>query len=248
MPKASKWFALPVLAVLAGRAAGDATARNLPSPSFPALTAGALIYALVPNPLGASSWAERQVEAARMGGHDRPREDLESPASLVLITLPSSSTGAYVLPAAAVAREAGPNPVTLAADARMVGAFEAIGLRPEELLEKSDTPVAALSVADAITGAIDWSFASATRLRAMMRDSGAPPLKIEEQPRFAKPDYVRFQPPAETQTPTPLIFTKRIVRSVYKVLLGVAIGILIWGMVRRSGEGRGEGEPGAFFR
>lgn len=59
---------------------------------------------------------------------------------------------------------------------------------------------------------------------------------------------MKFGPPAAAQSPVPLIFQKRIVRSVYKVLLGVAIGILIWGMVRRSGSRGGEGEPGPFFR
>jgi hypothetical protein len=130
------------------------------------------------------------------------------------------------------------------ADERLLGAFEAIGLSPEDLLEKPEVPVAALTAAEAILDAIDWGLDGASRLRAMLRES--PPLRIEEAPRNPKPDYVRFQPSGVTETVVPLIFVKKVVRSVYKILLGMAIGILIWGMVRRGGGGAGE--PGTFFR
>ena len=248
MPKASKWLILPALTLLVGGAAGDATSNDLPSPSFPAMAAGALVYALVPNPLGAKSWGERQVEAARMGGHDRPKEDLASPATLILLTLRTPTTGVYVLPGAPGAHEAAPVQAAAAPDERLLGAFEAIGLEPEDLLEKADTPAPVLSVADAIEDAIDWSLARAMRLRDIVRDTSAPVLRIEHQPRNARPDYVRFEAPELSEPVAPFIFTKKVVRSVYKILLGGAIGILIWGMVRRTAHGRDEGDPGPFFR
>jgi hypothetical protein len=236
LSKAS-WLALPALALLVSRAAGDATARDLPCPSYPALAAAPLIYAVVPTPSGERTWAEHQVEALRTRVRDRSREDLEAPAARVVLA-----------PYEPLDRTQEPEQVEqhapATADDRLLTAFEAIGLSPEDLLEKPEVPVAALTAAEAILDAIDWGLDGATRLRAMLRESA--PIRIEEPAKNPKPDYVRFQPSGAVETVVPLMFVKRVVRSVYKILLGVAIGILIWGMVRRGGGGAGE--PGTFFR
>jgi hypothetical protein len=242
VPKASL-LALPVLVILAGRAAGDATVRALPSKPFPAQAAASLIYALVPNPSGAATWAEREVEAIRMGEGRRAREDLESPAARLLLSVsvhaPSDAT--YVPPRLEALASA---PAPAVPEFRIVGAFEAIGLTPEDLVEKQEVSEAAVSAVDAVLGAIDWGLDGATRLRAMLRESSVP-SRIDDQPRHPKPEYIRFVPPPPSSH-LPFVFAKRVVRSIYKILLGAAIGILIWGTVRRS-EG-GSGAPGAFFR
>jgi hypothetical protein len=127
---------------------------------------------------------------------------------------------------------AGPSPAATYADLRLLGAFEAIGLSPEDLLGPPEAPEVAVTAASAALGLLDWGLERVSRFRAAVR--GPPRLKVEQERRNVRPDFVRHQVPMPGPKLPPLVFTKKVVRSVYKLLLGVAIGILIWGMVRNT--------------
>ncbi len=231
---------LPALMALGGATWGDPTGRDMPSQPCPALAAASLVYALVTNPLGAKTWAEREIEAIRTGAHDETREDTSSQATFILLALHTRSTEEYALEMMEAPREleapaaaSDPDrPVEAIADPRLESAFEAMGITPGELLGTPEIPPAALTLAGAIISLLDWGLGRGAELRGKVR--GSTTLRIDPEERYERPGHLRYQKPIEQPKDPPLIFSKKIVRSIYKMLLGVAIGILIWGFVRNT--------------
>jgi len=70
------------------------------------------------------------------------------------------------------------------------------------------------------------------RIRSLLH--GEPTLEVEHVRRNERPDVVRYGKPLPLEKPVSVIFSKAMVRSTYKIALGFAIGILIWGFVRKS--------------
>lgn len=238
--KARLWLALPALIALSSPVASEPTGRDMPSDPCPALAAATLVYALVPHPLGARTWAERGIEAIRMGAHGDAREETDSRTSFILLALHTRSTDTYALEMMEAPREPEPaqaqadRSVQALAEPRLESAFEAMGLTPADVMGRPEIPHAALTIAGAILGLLDWGLERRAELRASGR--GSDTLRIDRAERAARPEHVRFEkPPPNDRPPLPLVFLgKKIVRSIYKILLGVAIGVLIWGFVRNT--------------
>lgn len=209
---------------------------------FPALGAASLVYVLVPDPLGAGTWAEREVGAMRLGV-GALREDARDAASAVLslpATPPSSDyalAGPDATPSERLPRapDALPGDITQPAfeERRLVGALEAMGLSPEDLVEAGEMPAVALVVIDLLARVDEM-------LLKRPRDDGIDvrSLRIDPEVRYPKqPRYLRHKKPPEDdkpETPNITLHAKKITRSIYKILLGLAIGVLIWGFVRNS--------------
>lgn len=235
MPKTRKWFILSALVALGSPAAGDATGGALPSQPCPALAAAPVVYAFVLAPLGSRTWAERQLQEIRASVRTEAREDLGSQARFILLALHERSTQAYALemmeaprePAAPAAVEPGPSVLTFAEPA-LQGAFDAMGLTPADLLGAPDVSPAALTLAGALLRLIDC-FDRGSDLR------GVPTLCIDPGERERRPQHLRYQPSSPQPEQPRLTFSKKkIVRSLYKILIGTAISVLVWGFVRNA--------------
>ncbi len=227
-----------MLIALGRPASADETQGDLPSESCPALAASPLIYALVLNPLGSKTWAERHLEELRAGVRTGAREDLGQQSSFILLALHGRSSPAYVLEMTEAPREPGARPVADppgydegVAESRLQSAFEAMGLEPEDLVKRPEVPAAVLTLGDAIFGLLDIGRDRDVDFRESV---GTPVPRVERRVRDPRPSHIRYQKPLPQPEAQPLVFTKRAVRSVYKILLGVALGILIWGFVRNT--------------
>jgi hypothetical protein len=232
---------------LASAASADASSRNLPTQSCPALSAAPLVYVLVVSPFGARTWAEQQLEMIRLGGGEGAREDMTAQTSYILLALHVRSAVAYALEMSEAPGEEPPrrqgtgawSPPALA-EGRVAGAFEAMGLSPEDLVEPPEMPAAAVAVADAISGLYDWGVRQALELRSRVRrpEEGVDvtTLRLDPEKRYQRPLNIRYMKPlpGPDKKPTAMVFAKNVVRSAYKIALGVAIGILIWGFVRNT--------------
>ncbi|HEX5138236.1 MAG TPA: hypothetical protein VFY93_14765 [Planctomycetota bacterium] len=229
------------LAALVGAAAADPI-REPEAASFPARSAAPLVYVYVPGPLGAATWAERQLEDVRLGaGVPTHGGDGTAISPLFFVDrtpMPEERPKSKPEPRReAPARQAPelPAPPDAAADARMLGALEAMGLRPEDMVEKPELPAAALALADAIAR-LD---ALLTVRRPREDEPGVARMRVDpEERRARRPSYVRHAKPQEDPEPKVdhyTLYAKQVTRSLYKMLLGVAIGILIWGFVRDTG-------------
>jgi hypothetical protein len=228
---------LASLVALAATVSAD-SGGGPPSPPYPALSVAPLVYAFVPDPLGARTWAERQMEAVRLGIGAGARERGSDGAVLVD---PARTRADYALEMSEappdVPRRAEPVPAPEEArpeEQRMMGALEAMGLRPEDLVEAPEAPAAVLALAD-ILARVD---ALLFPVRPRARGADVASLRVDPENRHVKqPSYLHYKKPPEDPEPKrpPLtLYAKRITRSLYKMLLGVAIGILIWGFVRNS--------------
>lgn len=213
----------------------------MPSRSFPALAAAPLVCTLVFNPLGARTWAQRELEAIRIGARDEAHEEMDSRTSYILLALHTSSADEYALEMMEAPREPQPAPARAArslqamADPLLEGALETMGLTAADLVGPPDAvPSDALAIAGAIMGVLDWGLQRGADLRERVRGST---LRVDrEDSHVPQPRYVFYKkpPPRDGEREVPLVITKKIVRSVYKMLLGVAIGILIWAFVRNA--------------
>jgi hypothetical protein len=234
---ARKWLFLGALVSLAGPATGDATGADLPSQPCPALSAAPLVYALVLDPIGSRTWAERQIQEIRVGARDHVRENPGPLESFILLALHTQLSVAYALemmeaPPEAAPREGSDSPRAFTPPAGLQRAFEAMGLTPQDLIKAPDMPPVVFSLASALLGVLDWGLGLGSDVRARVR--GVPTLRLDPEQREPAPHYLRFKKPPPPPENPPLRFSKKIVRSIYKILLGVAIGILIWGLVRRD--------------
>ncbi len=224
---------LASLVALAAVVSAD-TSGSLPAPAFPALSAAHLVYVLVPDPLGASTWVEQQIEAARLGTGAGTRDDRASADVLVAfgklhapigyaLEIPEAPPDMAWLPAAEPVPEA-----DKPEERRMLGALDAMGLKPEDLVEAPELPAAATALADILARVDALIFARGRRARG----SEVASFRVDPGTRYVKqPSYVRYKKPqgdAEPMAPPLTLHAKRVTRSLYKVLLGVAIGILIW--------------------
>lgn len=241
MAKARTWSILPALVALFAAASADTGSADLPSRSCPALAAAPLIYGLIPNSLGARTWPERQMDEVRLGIGGETHEDASALTTFALLSLHTpQTTNAYALemmeaPRATPARDGQAlrdRPAASFEEGRIVGAFEAMGLSPEDLVEAPEMPAAALALADAIEDLYGLVF----RQRRRDREGGRSALEdLRVDPDAREPGDPRYRKPKETERdPNLVIFAKRVVRSVYKIMLGIAIGILIWGFVRNT--------------
>jgi len=225
---------------LAAGSLADTGRLDLPSTSCPALAAAPLVYVLIPSPLGAKTWAERGIGEIRLGAGTEAREDGSDSTTYVLLALHSPRTAdAFALEMMEAPRDP-PAPLPARSDLStkfdrggLVGAFEEMGLKPEDLVEKPELPPAALAVADTIAALSNLIF----RQVSGTRDGGpeSADLRVDPVDRAPLPhEPRRFGKPVSAPPPTPnvTIYAKRMTRSAYKVLLGAAIGILIWGFVR----------------
>jgi len=235
---ARKVLFLGALVALGRPAVGDATGADLPSQPCPALSAAPLVYVLVLDPIGSRTWAERKIQEIRVGARDDVRENPGPIESFILLALHTQLTVAYALEMMDAPREAaqpeGPGPPrAFAPPAGLQRAFEAMGLTPQDLIKAPDVPPVAFSLASALLGILDWGLGLGSDVRARVR--GTPTLRLDPEQREPTPHYLKFKKPPPRPEDPPLRFSKKIVRSIYKILLGVAIGILIWGLVRNNG-------------
>jgi hypothetical protein len=241
--KARLWLALPALIALGRPVAAEATGDDMPSRSCPALAAAPLVCTLVFNPLGAATWAESELETIRIGACDEAREEMDSRTSFILLALHTRSADEYALEMMEAPREPEPAPARpgktafAMTDPRLEDAFEAMGLTPADFVGTRDdaVPPAALAVAEVLAGLLDWGLQRGADLRERVLGSS---LYLDpEDPHVRQPGYVFYKnppPPKDEDREVPLVITKKIVRSVYKMLLGVAIGVLIWAFVRNA--------------
>jgi len=239
--KARLWLALSALVALCRPVAAEATGADMPSPSCPALAAAPLIWSLVFDPLGKGTWAERELEAIRIGARDEAHEELDSRTSFILLALHTRSADEYALEMMEAPREMEPasvveRPLEAVRDPLLEGAFDAMGLTPADLLGTPDAlPPTALALAETLVGILDWGVKRGADLRERVRGSS---LRMDpEDPHVRQPGYVFYKKPPlpkEMNRDLPVVFTKTVVRSIYKILLGVAIGLLIWAFVRNA--------------
>ncbi len=241
MLKARKWLFLGTLFALARPAAGDATAGDPPSHPWPALSAAPLVYVLVLDPIGSKTWGERQIQEIRVGARDNVCEDAGPISSFILLALHTQITVAYALetmeaPPETAASPAGPVPPApaVASPAGLQRAFEAMGFTPQDLVGKPDIPPVAFTVAATLLGILDWGLGLGADVRARVRGTASIRIDPEDREPAPDPDRVKHKKPLPKIQEPRLIFTKKVVRSIYKILLGVAIGVLIWGFVRRT--------------
>ncbi|MCK6458857.1 MAG: hypothetical protein L6Q95_03070 [Planctomycetes bacterium] len=228
---------LASLVALAATVSADSGGGGPPSPPCPALSVAPLVYVFVPDPLGARTWAERQMEAVRLGIGAGARE---RGSDGVVLADPARTRSDYALEMSEappdVPRRAEPLEPEEARpeEQRMKGALEAMGLKPEDLVEAPVMPAAVLALAD-ILARVD---ALLFPMRPRERGADVASLRVDPEKRYVKqPSYLHYKMPPEDPEPKrpPLtLHAKRITRSLYKMLLGVAIGILIWGFVRNS--------------
>jgi len=232
---------LIVLFALAAPSAADTACQNLPSAPCPALAAAPLVYLFVESPLGSGTWAERQMEAIRLGSVAEVHEDGSAVTSYVLLSLHTpTAVNAYALemmeapPDTPAAAQDNTQALTMSfGEPRLVGALEAMGLRPEDLVDAQELPDFAVTLADVIANLSALIFREGPRDRR----PGTQSLAVAPESRYTRPDHVRFQkPPEPDRPPNPdlRLYAKQITRSIYKVLLGIAIGVLIWGFVRNT--------------
>jgi hypothetical protein len=229
-------------AVLAAAAVADPIGDPVAA-SSPAGSAAPLVYAYVPTPLGAGTWAEQQMEDVRFSATVPEDGGEGSATSSLFVVAQTPMTEERATAKQEPSREAPQQPAAErqasaadeAAQARMLGALEAMGLRPEDLVAKPEMPAAALALADAIAR-LD-ALLSVRRPRD--RETAVAPTRVDPEDRRARrPNRVRYAKPAPPDEPDVSRYTllaKQVTRSVYKILLGVAIGILIWGFVRDTG-------------
>lgn len=241
MVKVRNWVILSALMALSCPAFSE-PGDEMPSASLPALAAAPLFYALVPNPFGARTWAEQQLEAIRLGGHEAA-EDASAQASFVLLALHTKTTHEYALEMMEAPKDVPAGGRAISQDrpesvlARERAAFEAMGLSPEELVEAPEIPAGAYTLADSLARLYDWGVGQTASLRERVRGSTQDSTtEYDPTVRAAAPMYVPYKKPAQDDQAKdpPLRFTKRAVRSGYKIVLGVAIGVLIWGFVRNT--------------
>jgi hypothetical protein len=234
-------LALAALAGLCGPAVAEPARDALPMPSCPALRGAMLFYAFVPSALGAKTWVERELEKIRLGARAEANEDLGPDMSYVLLALHGQSADEYALegpPEPAPAKHAVRDDLRVAAfgDAQIRAAFDAMGISPESLMDPPEVPYLAVTFSEFVFGLYDWGLQQALSLRQLVR--GIAPPRVDPEPPDRELDYVRYEKPkpkTEEEKPRPIVLTKRVLRSVYKVLLGLTIGILIWGFVRNTG-------------
>jgi hypothetical protein len=232
---------LAMLAVLCLPAAADPGDRD--SSSFPASAAARRVYCLVPCPMGVKTWAEEQLEEIRLGGHET-REDVSPQSTFLLLSLDTREARSYALDMSEAPRDVGrwgrpvvERPGSVLTNDRSATAFAAMGITPEQLMRAPDTPEIALTVADKIDGLYRTGASYGGKLRAAIWGaSGRAPRLDPEAPRDDAPSWVRYRPPVQNDAPDvpTMRFTKRAVRSGYKIALGVAIGVLIWGFIRQG--------------
>ncbi len=232
MLKARQWLLLSALVALGRPAAADAIGGGdfLPTRTWPALSAAPLVYVLVINPIRAHTWAERQIEEIRVGARGTLREDASPISRFVLCALHTQVSVAYALEMMEAPGEpdpAGPEHpslLDLVAPMGLPRAIEAMGLTRQDLLGTPEIPPIAFTLAATLLGLFDWGLARPPDL-----SEGVVGTSLQIDPEGRGPAPVK----AEVEEP-PLVFTKKIVRSLYKILLGVAIGLLIWGFVRNT--------------
>lgn len=234
--KAVKWCILPTLIALGASAWADATTADPPERPSPALAAASLVYSYVAAPLGSGTWAEKQLADIRSGARPETREDLGGLSSLILLALQERPTPqAYVLEMEAPSEATAPDAARVLPEPQLQGAFEAMGLTPADLIGPPDLPPEALTIAGTVIRLLDWGFERGTALRERVRGSEVMQIDPEEDDPAPKSRdrRIRYRKPDVPEDP-PIRITKAVVRSVYKMLLGVAIGVLIWGVVRKT--------------
>jgi len=238
--KVRNWVILSALMALSLPAFSE-PGDEMPSVSLPALAAAPLFYALVPNPFGARTWAEQQLEAIRLGGHE-VAEDARAQASFVLLALHTKTTEEYALEMMEAPKDVPAPEGAISADRPVSAfdseraAFDAMGLSPQELVGTPEIPAGAYTIADTLARLYEWGVGQTAGLRERVRGSTQDSSTEYTEPRAAVPTYVQYKKPVQDDhaKDPPLRFTKRAVRSGYKIALGVAIGVLIWGFVRNT--------------
>jgi len=228
------------LAALVGAAAADPI-EEPGTASRPGEAAAPLVYVYVPSPLGGNTSAERLLEDMRLE-IELPSGDTRtaSVSSLLLMERIPMPEERHVAaspepPRPVIGRAIAERPASAAdaaAEARMMGALEAMGLKPEDLVEKPKMSASALAVANAIAR-VDALLGGSRR-----RAGASAGVRVDPgERRSSQPSYVRHAMPQGDSEPKAnlVLYAKHVTRSIYKIILGVAIGILIWGFVRDTG-------------
>jgi hypothetical protein len=241
---------------LAASAAAEPGGEPLPTPSSPALTAAPLFYAFVPSAFGTHTWAEREFERIRLGVRDDKPEDLSDDTAWILAALHGRTDKEFdfepeeeeekrvkVDPNAPPVPDDRPviivdMPVPALSYGPSEGAFAAIGLLPEDLVQGPEVPYFALTLAEYFFNLYDWGVTQAIALRRLVGQKTArkvpkrdPSSAFSQDSLYEKPN-VDFD---KGQEEPPIILSPRVLRSVYKILLGLTIGVLFWGFVRNTG-------------
>jgi hypothetical protein len=235
MPKA-RLITAALAALVAGASADPG--GDLVSVTCPALAAAPLVYVLVPGPLGAGSWAEQEIEAVRLGVVHGAQEEAGSEASELLsasrvppdyaLRMSEAPPDGPARPLVEATRLSAPRPQW-----QVLGALEALGLTPADLVDAPEIPTAVLALADFLAHVDALLAAKRTgerRAEFVVLDEE---FGSERHPGFDEDDRRRKDTGLTARELT--LYAKKVTRSVYKALLGVAIGILIWGFVRNSG-------------
>ncbi len=227
--KTAKWCILPALFALGVSASAEATTDDLRARPCPAFAAAPLTYSYVPAPLGSRTWADRQLADLRAGPGTEIREELGAQASYILLALDERSTPQAHGPRAAPAPDAAP----VLEEPELQSAFDALGLTPADLLGPPDISPEVLTIAGAVLRFLDWGFDGGTALRDRVRGSRVVQIDPDDPVPGGGQERTRHRGSDEPVAPAFRI-VKGIVRSAYKMLLGIAIGVLFWGVVRRA--------------
>ena len=247
------WLVLGALPLVCGPVRANATGDGAPVPSSPALAAGSIFYAFVPTAFGARTWAESELEKIRLGISFDPRDELDRESSYVLLALHAGTSKDLALEATEGPRqdeEEEPEaiedaiivelPKAMLAGTRTEGAFAAMGLSPADLVEGPEVPGLAITLAEAFFSLYDWGLQQAINLRTFVHGPTGPRSRLRGDPRTAydlgSGERYFERPGSEFDTPEEkwIVFTKRVLRSACKILLGLTIGVLIWGFVRNT--------------
>jgi hypothetical protein len=253
MAKGTRLWLLAGLALVAPVAA-DPAGDPLPTPSSPALSAAPLFYAFVPSAFGTHTWAEREFERIRLGVREEVREDLSDDTAWILAALHGRTDRDFEpdpdeervkidaeTPAVPVDRPAieVEVPKSVFSYGRTEGAFAAMGLSPEELVQGPEVPYFAMTLAEFFFNLYDWGLTQAIALRRLVgQKTGRKVPKQDPSAAFPQGDSLYEKPNIDfdkRQEDPPIILSKRMLRSVYKILLGLTIGVLFWGFVRNTG-------------
>ena len=236
------WRAFALFALLSLATPSRAELALSGADPTPALHASAIFYTFVPGLFGRGAWAEREMDRIRIGRHEGIVDDYSEETQYILGTLNSVIMAQY--------SQLAEGPLDLetiqmpyeAPAFRYVpieGALESVGLSIEDLAPQTELPWLATALVDFFLNLYNYTLKTAMGVRELIHGTVAPkPLNLEGTaiPRvdsggrrfdLSEPGDA-FEKPQEKN----FVLVAPVVRSTFKILLGLCLGILLYGFIR----------------
>lgn len=236
------WRALALLTLLTLANPSRAELAMARTDPTPALHASAIFYMFVPGLFARGTWAERELDRVRLGRHSGLVDDYSEETQYILGTLNGVITAQYSqLADGPLDIEAVQMPYEAPAFryVPVEGALESVGLSIEDLAPQTELPWLATALVDFFLNLYNYTLKTAMGLRELIHGSVAPkPLNLEGTaiPRVdsggRRFDLSEPGPAFEKTEEKNLVLVAPVVRSTFKILLGLCLGILLYGFIR----------------